>query len=58
MHKIYIFLLVLFCGIASQAQVEHQAQDTIKNKFSIGKVQLKDTQSILSAYTYDPVTDR
>ena len=58
MHKIYIFLLVLFCGFVSQAQVEQQAQDTIKNKFSIGKVQLKDTQSILSAYTYDPVTDR
>ena len=53
MHKIYIFLLVLFCGFVSQAQVEQQAQDTIKNKFSIGKVQLKDTQSILSAYTYD-----
>ncbi|RKS95209.1 protein involved in gliding motility SprA [Flavobacterium limicola] len=58
MHKIYIFLLVLFCGFVSQAQVGQQAQDTIKNKYSIGKVQLKDSQSILSAYTYDPVTDR
>ena len=58
MLKIYIFLLILFCGFASQAQVKQQAQDTIKNKFSVGKVQLKDTKSILSAYTYDPVTDR
>jgi cell surface protein SprA len=58
MHKICIFLLVLFCGFVSQAQVKEAAQDTVKTGFSIGKVQLKDPQSILSAYTYDPVTDR
>ena len=58
MHKICIFLLVLFCGVVSQAQVEQAAQDTVKTGFSIGKLQLKNPQSILSAYTYDPVTDR
>jgi cell surface protein SprA len=58
MHKICIFLLVIFCGFVSQAQVKPAAQDTIKTGFSTGKVQLKDPQSILSAYTYDPVTDR
>lgn len=58
MHKICIFLLVLFCGLVSQAQVEQAAQDTVKTGFSIGKLQLKNPQSILSAYTYDPVTDR
>ncbi|TDE05245.1 cell surface protein SprA [Flavobacterium sandaracinum] len=58
MHKICIFLLVLFCGFVSQAQVEQKAQDTVKTGFSLGKLQLKNPQSILSAYTYDPVTDR
>ncbi|MFV5694629.1 cell surface protein SprA [Flavobacterium sp. LB3P122] len=58
MHKICIFLLVIFCGFVSQAQVTPVAQDTINTGFSTGKVQLKDPQSVLSAYTYDPVTDR
>jgi cell surface protein SprA len=58
MHKICIFSLVLFCGFVSNAQVVKAVQDTVKTGFSIGKVQLKDPQSILSAYIYDPVTDR
>ena len=58
MQKICLFLLVLFCGFASRAQVKEEAQDTIKKGFSLGKVQIKNPQSILSAYTYDPVTDR
>nr|WP_314897669.1 cell surface protein SprA [uncultured Flavobacterium sp.] len=58
MHKICIFLLVIFCGFVSQAQVTPAVQDTIVTGFSTGKVQLKDPQSVLSAYTYDPVTDR
>ena len=58
MHKICIFLLVLFCGFVSQAQVEQVVQDTTKNGFSKGKIQLKNPKSIISAYTYDPVTDR
>ncbi|RDI52174.1 T9SS outer membrane translocon Sov/SprA [Flavobacterium glaciei] len=58
MHKICIFLLVLLCGFASQAQVNQAAQDTVKTGFSIGKVQMKNPKSILSAYTYDPITDR
>ncbi|WP_369752598.1 cell surface protein SprA [Flavobacterium sp. WC2409] len=58
MQKICLFLLVLFCGFASRAQVKEEAQDTINKGFSLGKVQIKNPQSILSAYTYDPVTDR
>ena len=57
MHKIYIFLLVLFCGVASQAQVQQIAQDTIKKGYDVGEVQIKNPQSILSGYTYDPVSD-
>jgi cell surface protein SprA len=58
MHKICIFLLVLFCGFVSEAQVKQEAQDTTKTGYSVGKIQIKDPQSILSAYTYDPITDR
>ncbi len=58
MHKICTFLLVLFCGFVSFAQVNEEAQDTTQTGFSLGKVQIKNPKSILSAYTYDPVTDR
>jgi len=58
MLKICTFLLALFCVFVSQAQVKQVAQDTTKTGFSIGKIQIKDPKSILSAYTYDPVTDR
>jgi cell surface protein SprA len=58
MHKITVFFLALFCGFVSLAQVKKEPQDTIKKGFSVGKVQIKDPQSILSAYKYDPATDR
>ncbi len=57
MHKIYIFLLVFFCGILSQAQAQEVVQDTVKKGYDVGELQLANPQSILSAYTYDPVTD-
>jgi cell surface protein SprA len=58
MHRFRVFLLVLFCGFVSQAQVKQEAQDTTNTGFSLGKVQIKTPKSILSAYTYDPATDR
>ncbi|WP_281323231.1 cell surface protein SprA [Flavobacterium aestivum] len=57
MHKIYVFLLVVFCGFVSRAQVQQVVQDTVKKGYDVGEVQIKNPQSILSAYTYDPVTD-
>lgn len=57
MHKIYFFLLVFCCGFASQAQVQDAVQDTIKKGYDVGELQLANPQSILSGYTYDPVTD-
>jgi cell surface protein SprA len=57
MHKIHIFLLVFFCGFVSQAQVQGVVQDTIKKGYDVGEVQMPNPQSILSAYTYDPVTN-
>ncbi|MGQ7946333.1 T9SS outer membrane translocon Sov/SprA [Flavobacterium sp. WC2509] len=57
MHKIYIFLLVFFCGFVSQAQVQDVVQDTIKKGYDVGELQLSNPKSILSAYTYDPITN-
>jgi cell surface protein SprA len=57
MHKIHVFLLVLFCGFVSQAQVQQVVQDTVKKGYDVGEIKIKNPQSILSAYTYDPVTD-
>jgi cell surface protein SprA len=58
MRKIYIFLLFLFCGFILQAQVKEEAQDSIKPGFSVGKVEINNPETVLSAYRYDPVTDR
>ncbi|MBS7252663.1 T9SS outer membrane translocon Sov/SprA [Flavobacterium branchiicola] len=58
MRKICIFLLVLFCGNVLQSQVNPATQDTTKTQFSVGKMELQDPPSILSAYKYDPITDR
>lgn len=58
MPKIWFFLLVLFCGFSAQAQVNQKEQDTVKTGYTTGKVVIDNPPSILSAYTYDPVTDR
>ncbi|KRD08051.1 cell surface protein SprA [Flavobacterium sp. Root901] len=58
MRKICIFLLVLFCGNVIRSQVNPAVQDTTKTQFSVGKLELENPPSILSAYKYDPVTDR
>ncbi len=33
-------------------------QDTTKTGFSLGKISIPNPQSIVSKYTYDPITDR
>lgn len=58
MRKICIFLLFLLCGNVLRAQVNPAVQDTTKTQFSVGKVELQNPPSILSAYKYDPITDR
>ncbi len=57
MYKICAFLIILFCGFVSQAQVNPPTQDTIKTGFSTGKIDIKDPQSIVKAYSYDPVSE-
>ena len=58
MRKILLFLLVLLCGNVLRAQVDPAIQDTTKTGFSVGKLELENPPSVLSAYKYDPVTDR
>ena len=58
MYRFHIFLLILFCGFISQAQVKQEVKDTVKTGFSKGKIQMKDPQSVLSGYTYDAASDR
>ncbi|CAC9974294.1 T9SS outer membrane translocon Sov/SprA [Flavobacterium panici] len=58
MRKICIFLLVLFCGNVIRSQVNPAVQDTTKTQFSVGKLEIDNPPSILSAYKYDPITDR
>lgn len=58
MRKICIFLLVLFCGNVIRSQVNPAVQDTTKTQFSVGKLELENPPSVLSAYKYDPITDR
>ncbi|PXY39433.1 cell surface protein SprA [Flavobacterium cheongpyeongense] len=58
MRKILLFLLVLMCGNALHAQVNPTIQDTTKTGFSVGKLELENPSSVLSAYKYDPITDR
>jgi hypothetical protein len=56
MHKITVFFLV-FLWFCIASSVKKEPQDTIKRVFS-WKTQIKNPQSIPSAYRYDPVTDR
>ena len=58
MRKICTFLLIVFGGFLSQAQQVPLVQDTTATGFSTGKIEIKDPQSIIKAYSYDPVTDR
>ena len=58
MRKICIFLLVVCASFVSYGQVNPTVQDTVKKGYTVGKLQIKDPKSILSSYTYDPVTDR
>ncbi|WP_374505490.1 cell surface protein SprA [Flavobacterium sp.] len=58
MNKICQLLLILFSTYVVQAQGTSVAQDTIPKGYSTGKIAIKNPKSILSGYTYDPVTDR
>ncbi len=54
---ILIPILVLMSTLA-YGQQDSTAQDTTKTGFSLGSMNMPNPQSIVSKYTYDPVTDR
>ena len=49
-------MLIILWGYVSQAQENKVIEDTVQTGFSTGKIQIKDPQSILKSYVYDPVT--
>lgn len=59
--KISGILLIFLFAFDVQAQVDPEEQepvtDTIKG-YNTGKIEIKNPPSIVSAYTYDPITDR
>ncbi|MDP2162580.1 MAG: hypothetical protein Q8K02_19015, partial [Flavobacterium sp.] len=59
LKKITFVLLVFCCGFTGFSQVDDDTQTPQDSTgFSIGKLLLNNPNSILSAYTYDPITDR
>ncbi len=57
MQKVLTYLLTVFCGIASYAQEQSSVSDTIPKGNTVGKIEIPNPKSILSAYVYDPVLD-
>jgi hypothetical protein len=56
-YKIWTFLLLLCGGFIVHAQENTKIQDTIVPGYSTGKIDIKDPKSVVSAYSYDPVTE-
>jgi cell surface protein SprA len=54
---LFIIALVLFSGLA-YAQTNPIDQDSTRTGFSLGRLSIPNPQSIVSKYTYDPITDR
>ncbi|MFT5243596.1 MAG: cell surface protein SprA [Glaciecola sp.] len=54
---LFIIVSVLFSGF-SYAQTNPVDQDSTKTGFSLGRLSIPNPQSIISKYTYDPITDR
>ena len=53
-----LLLSVFACGAEAFAQNDTIPQDSTKTGYSLGRLQLKNPQSIISKYTYDPLTQR
>ncbi len=57
-YKVIILVFALFFSATIQSQVDVEVQDSIKTGYTVGGLQLNNPPSIVSAYSYDPVTDR
>lgn len=56
LHRV-LFLLVLFISLGAWGQQTPASSDSIPN-YSLGEITLKNPNSIVTKYTYDPVLDR
>ncbi len=60
--SLYSLFFVLTIGLVGQFSFAQNTpatpQDTTKTGFSLGKLSIPNPQSIVSKYTYDPITDR
>ncbi|MEM5566691.1 cell surface protein SprA [Psychroserpens sp. AS72] len=54
---LFVIASLLFSGF-SHAQTDPVEQDSTKTGFSLGRLSIPNPQSIVSKYTYDPITDR
>ncbi|PXY39575.1 cell surface protein SprA [Flavobacterium cheongpyeongense] len=57
MQKKIFFIFMFLYAFVSRAQINQVAQDTVKSGYDIGKIQIANPKSILSSYTYDPITN-
>ena len=56
-HLLLINFLLLIDGFVFSQQIP-TAQDTTKTGFSLGRINMPNPESIVSKYTYDPLSDR
>ena len=57
--RFFVFIqLLLLAGGDAWAQETPESQDSTKTGYSLGKIKLPNPESIVSKYTYDPVSDR
>lgn len=53
-----LFSIVMFFGLLGFGQQQEEEQDSTKTGFTMGRMTMPNPNSIVSKYTYDPVTDR
>ena len=53
-----ILVLVSTQAFSQQIPAEQDTTTTVKTGYSLGNMNMPNPQSIVSKYTYDPVTDR
>lgn len=56
--SLFLLLAILLCSVNAIAQDSDSLQDSTKTGYALGRLQLKNPNSIVSKYTYDPITDR
>ena len=57
LDKFSIFIILFLFSVIGHSQVVPEPQDTVKG-FDTGEIKLPDANSIIEAYSYDPVTDK